>query len=199
MPSSHNLRALPSVDSLLRTEAARALLERTGAKRLTTLARAVTEELRAEMRAATDDAAVAAAHHDGSRATLLAEAARRLERAVEGEAAKSLRRVINATGVVLHTNLGRAPLSEAARRAVADEAAALLHARIRLASGARGRRGGRVEEVLAELTGAEDAARRQQLRGGGACSSSRRSHATAKRSSRAASWSRSAATFASPT
>jgi L-seryl-tRNA(Ser) seleniumtransferase len=68
-----------------------------------------------------------------------------------------VRRVINATGVVLHTNLGRAPLSEAARAAVAREAARYCTIEYDLAEGARGRRGARAEELLAELTGAEDA------------------------------------------
>jgi L-seryl-tRNA(Ser) seleniumtransferase len=64
--------------------------------------------------------------------------------------------VINATGVIVHTNLGRASLSEAAREAVV-EAAGYCTIEYDLRTGSRGRRGGRVEQLLTELTGAEDA------------------------------------------
>ena len=157
------LRALPSVDALLRTEAARSLRGRTGPQRLTALARGVTEELRAELQSAArggDGEAGGRGGEGGSaptRESLLAEAARRLARAVEREEASRLGRVVNATGVVLHTNLGRAPLSEAARERVASEAAGYCTLEYDLTTGARGRRGGRVEALLAELTGAEDA------------------------------------------
>jgi L-seryl-tRNA(Ser) seleniumtransferase len=66
------------------------------------------------------------------------------------------RRVINATGVVLHTNLGRAPLSDDARRALTD-AAGYCDLEYDLDSGARGSRGARVEPLLAEAPGAEAA------------------------------------------
>lgn len=66
------------------------------------------------------------------------------------------RRVVNATGIVVHTNLGRAPLSDAARRAVA-EAAGCCDLEYDLAAGARGSRGTRLEPLLAEATGAADA------------------------------------------
>lgn len=149
------LRALPSVDALLRTEAAGALRDAVGPRELARLARAVTDELRAGLLAEPS----AAGNGDAvpSRDDLLAEAARRLERAARREAARALRRVINATGVVLHTNLGRAPLSAAARRAVSDEAARYCTLEYDTETGARGRRGGRAEQLLAELTGAEDA------------------------------------------
>nr|MBA2735121.1 L-seryl-tRNA(Sec) selenium transferase [Acidobacteriota bacterium] len=92
-----------------------------------------------------------------SRESLLNEAARRLELACRREAASGLRHVINASGVILHTNLGRAPLSKAARRAVADEAARYCTLEYDLEKGARGRRGSSVEELLVDLTGAEAA------------------------------------------
>jgi L-seryl-tRNA(Ser) seleniumtransferase len=156
MPKPQLLRALPSVDALLRTDEARALAERAGRARLTALARAVTEELRAELRANGGGAAQASAG-DGARASLLAEAVSRLGRAVEREGAAGLRRVINATGVVLHTNLGRAPLSAEARRAVSEEAAGYCTLEYDLEAGERGRRGARAEQLLAELAGAEAA------------------------------------------
>ncbi|MCA1635159.1 MAG: L-seryl-tRNA(Sec) selenium transferase [Acidobacteria bacterium] len=156
--SARRLRALPSMDALLRTPEALSLRARVGGERLKTLARTVTDGLRAELRAddsASDDSATARAGDDLTRETLLAEAARRLVRDATLDAASGVRRVINATGVVLHTNLGRAPLSEAARRAVAEEAAGYCTLEYDVETGARGRRGRRVEELLAELTGAE--------------------------------------------
>ena len=69
----------------------------------------------------------------------------------------SLRRVINATGVILHTNLGRAPLAAAAREAVAHAAEGYSNLELDLESGERGSRHAHVEQLLCELTGAEAA------------------------------------------
>ncbi|HEU4722570.1 MAG TPA: L-seryl-tRNA(Sec) selenium transferase, partial [Gemmatimonadaceae bacterium] len=69
----------------------------------------------------------------------------------------SLRRVINATGVVLHTNLGRAPLPDVAIDAVAAIAGGYSNLELDLASGARGSRYTHCAALLRELTGAEDA------------------------------------------
>jgi L-seryl-tRNA(Ser) seleniumtransferase len=70
--------------------------------------------------------------------------------------ARRTRAVVNATGVVLHTNLGRAPLSAAARVAVA-EAAGYATVEYDLAAGTRGRRGAAADALLREATGAEAA------------------------------------------
>lgn len=146
---------LPSVDALLRTETARGLRALVGIERLTALARDITEELRASLQS--DTATIETTTGAPSRETLLAEAARRLERACRSDSAPGLRRVVNASGVILHTNLGRAPLSEDARRAIADEAARYCTLEYDIETGSRGRRGARVEQLLAELTGAEAA------------------------------------------
>ena len=83
---------------------------------------------------------------DGRARELLAELAR-----------PSLRRVINATGVVLHTNLGRAPLPPSAREAVSRAAHGYSNLELDLESGERSNRQSHVEGVLRELTGAEAA------------------------------------------
>ncbi len=149
------LRALPSVDALLRTETAQALRDAVGVEHLTAVARAVTEELRADIqsRATSEDGDNGAP----TKSELLSEATRRLELALRRETTTSLRRVINASGVILHTNLGRAPLSEAARHALTNEASRYCTLEYDVETGARGRRGARVEQLLAQLTGAEDA------------------------------------------
>ncbi|MGI9166222.1 MAG: L-seryl-tRNA(Sec) selenium transferase [Pyrinomonadaceae bacterium] len=149
------LRQVPSVDQLLRTEAALKLRSLVGASRITAIVRGVTEGLREEIQnTEASDPAWAEVH---SREALLLTAVKRLETAHTRERLSGLRRVINATGVILHTNLGRAPLSAAARKAVASEASGYCTLEYDAAAGSRGRRGGRVEDLLIELTGAEDA------------------------------------------
>jgi L-seryl-tRNA(Ser) seleniumtransferase len=71
--------------------------------------------------------------------------------------APRLRRVINATGVIVHTNLGRAPLAAAALEQVADAAAGYSNLEYDLEAGARGSRQTHVAELLGRLTGAEAA------------------------------------------
>lgn len=144
------MRALPSVDRLLHTVEARSRLNLVGIHRLTNLARSVTEKLRSETQAMTD-------HSNLTREYLLEEAIRRLEKACDQESSGSLRKVINATGVILHTNLGRAPLSQAARDALQAVAAGYCTLEFNQLTGERGRRGARVEDLLTELTGAEAA------------------------------------------
>ena len=65
--------------------------------------------------------------------------------------------MINATGVILHTNLGRAPLPSTARDAVARAAAGYSNLELDLGSGERGSRHEHVARLLCELTGAQDA------------------------------------------
>ena len=75
-----------------------------------------------------------------------------------GEQSKpSLRRVINATGIVLHTGLGRAPLSDGAIEAIRHGASGYCNLELDLDSGERGRRVDHVSELLRKLTGAEAA------------------------------------------
>ncbi len=69
----------------------------------------------------------------------------------------ALRRVINATGVVLHTNLGRAPIAAAARAAIDEVARGYSNLEYDLVAGERGSRHDHLRSLLCELTGAEDA------------------------------------------
>jgi L-seryl-tRNA(Ser) seleniumtransferase len=146
------LRHVPSVDQLLRTEVARQLRDSIGLKRLTAIARTVTAEIRSLIR--NDQIDLATNGH--SPEALLAEAVRRMEETAKRESETGINKVINATGVLLHTNLGRAPLSVAARAAL-EEAASYCNLEYDVATGTRGKRGARVESLLKDLTGAEDA------------------------------------------
>lgn len=145
---SSTLRAIPSVDQLLRTDVAVQLRSSVGLQRLTAIARQVTEEMRAH---AQSDSVT-----EDSKESLLGVAVQRLDEICRGETLAQLRRVINATGVILHTNLGRAPLSEAARNSV-QEASGYCTLEYDATTGSRGKRGRRTEELLTQLTGAEAA------------------------------------------
>jgi L-seryl-tRNA(Ser) seleniumtransferase len=70
--------------------------------------------------------------------------------------ASRLRRVLNASGVIVHTNLGRAPLADASAEAVAAAARGYMNLELNLASGRRSQRDAHVSGLLCELTGAED-------------------------------------------
>ncbi len=144
---SSPLQAIPSVDQLLKTDAAAELRDVVGVERLTEIAREVTGEIRSQVQqsGATQD-----------RQTLLTEAIRRLELFRQTEKSAGIRRVINATGVVLHTNLGRASLSESARIAIIN-ASGYCTVEFDPHTGKRGKRGARVEELLCQVTGAEAA------------------------------------------
>ena len=140
-----NFRSLPSIDELLRTETVSMLLPIAGVKHLTQLARKVVDSLRDEI----GDGKLT----DGD---LLSIAAKRLTDAWGSESTTGVRRAINATGVVIHTNLGRAPLSAQAIKAV-ENVAGYCTLEYDIETGGRGRRGQRAESLIAELTGAEAA------------------------------------------
>ena len=93
----------------------------------------------------------------GSREEELALLVARASALLAARSRASLRRVLNATGVVLHTNLGRAPLATSAAQAVARVAEGYCNVELDLDSGARGSRHAHVESLLCSLTGAEAA------------------------------------------
>jgi len=134
-------RALPSVGTLLERAPVRALLDVAPRALVVDAVRSTVAQARESATAPHDDEAWAAAI-----AARLAELSR-----------PSLRRVINATGIVLHTNLGRAPLARVALDTIADLAAGYSNLELDLARGARGSRYVHCALLLRELTGAEDA------------------------------------------
>ncbi len=145
-PSNSVLRNLPSVDELLRSRSGHDIASATGEVHAAALTRLVINEIRQAIGGKTGA--------DHSKETLLAMGESRLNAAWLSEQMSGIHRVINATGVVIHTNLGRAPLSENARRAIA-EASGYCTLEYDIESGKRGKRGARAENLLAELTGAE--------------------------------------------
>jgi L-seryl-tRNA(Ser) seleniumtransferase len=149
------IRHIPSVDQLLRSDAGRLASELIGARAATAEARVVTGELRRQI--LEDETQPESSGPHDIAGQLLAVAEVRLAQRIEAGRKKRMHRVINATGVVIHTNLGRAPLSEAARAAVSDAAVGYCTLEYDVARGSRGGRGGDVEDVIAELCEAEAA------------------------------------------
>ncbi|MCX6042021.1 MAG: L-seryl-tRNA(Sec) selenium transferase, partial [Caldilinea sp.] len=137
-------RKLPAVDSLLCLPAIRRLVDELGGEW-------VTAAVRAEVAAARQ--AIAA----GARAPAVDLWPERVRQRLEQSSACGLRPLINATGVVIHTNLGRAPLSDAALAAVRAVSVGYSNLEYDLADGGRGSRHDHARHLLCELTGAEDA------------------------------------------
>ncbi len=134
-------RGIPSVGALLELAELRALAEAGPRELVVEAVRGVLDAVRRGEPAPADGGAWAA----------------RVSAAVARARRPSLRPVINATGVVLHTNLGRAPLADAAVRAVRAIAADFSNLEYDLDAGARGSRYTHCVGLLRELTGAEDA------------------------------------------
>ena len=144
MGETNLLRAIPKVDELLR---------RPELSALEMPASALREAVRAEL-SALREAVLSGEKKELPDAGEICASIR--ARAEEAEL-PSLRGVINATGVVLHTNLGRACLSERAVRAVEDVARGYSTLEYDVAGGCRGSRHSHVEDLLCRLTGAESA------------------------------------------
>ncbi|HUI43626.1 MAG TPA: L-seryl-tRNA(Sec) selenium transferase, partial [Terriglobia bacterium] len=133
------------VDELLSRPALRALEEQAGHAIVLEAVRSVLEGLRGRV----------AAGEDADVAPEAIEVEVRLQ--VEAELSPSLRPVINATGVVLHTNLGRAPLAKDAVERVAEVAGRYSNLEYDLEAGERGKRDAHADRLLAKLVGAEAA------------------------------------------
>ena len=132
--ASKALRELPSVAKALDSRPFRGLKRRLGTRLTTALLREELDRLRAEIRGGRMEGA------ELRRGATSAALAGRVERAAAKLAGPSPRVVINATGVVVHTNLGRSVLSEAAARRVSEAAAAYMDLEFDLGEGRRGSR-----------------------------------------------------------
>lgn len=137
----HPLRNLPSVSKLLESPALAAVRAHHPHDLITSAIRAALDALRGT----------------GGPVPPLDQLAARVALHVEQHAAPKFRRVINATGIVLHTNLGRSPLSDEAARAAYDAARGYLNLELDLATGKRSSRQGNLRAGICALTGAESA------------------------------------------
>lgn len=147
------LRNLPSIDQLLRRDGLQPLIASAGRDSVRDRLREVLDEFRQELIGRNGKA-----DSPGDAAKLAEEIERRLAARFASRRQAQTQRVINATGVVLHTNLGRAPLSQAAIQAINEVARDYSNLEYDLASGKRGKRGTGLEASLRELLGCESAA-----------------------------------------
>jgi len=136
-------RTIPKVDAVLADPGVTAQVAAWGRSQVVGAVRRVLDEVRT-------------AGVTGASAPAVPELAARVVGELEARAERRLRAVVNATGVVLHTNLGRAPLCEDARAALV-QASGPCTVEYDLPSGARGRRGAWAETLLREVTGAPGA------------------------------------------
>jgi L-seryl-tRNA(Ser) seleniumtransferase len=143
-------RALPQLDRLLGDPAVTALSALYGREQVKVQARRVLAALRDRLAAAPADGVAAAA----ALADEIARLPQRLAAELQASLGGGLRRVLNATGVFVHTNLGRAPLPRAVAASLPPLLDAYCDLEIDLATGRRGQRNGRVERLLTEATGA---------------------------------------------
>ncbi len=141
---TNQYRRLPSVDRVLADEALQRAIAEVGSA-------AATEAVRAELTERR-----AALQNGGADVSLASIAGAAAERAYASLRA-SLRPVINATGVIIHTNLGRAPLSDAAIAAMSAIGRGYSNLEFELEAGERGSRYDHVEALLCRVTGAEAA------------------------------------------
>lgn len=145
------LRAVPAVNELIGEPALVRARARWGHDAVVAAAREVLDELRGEIRRR---------HAEGDGADAKVDAKALASAAAERAGKRSsggVRRAINATGVILHTGLGRAVLPEQALKDLAAECAGYAAVEVDLASGARGKRDTAAGELLRTLLGCEDA------------------------------------------
>jgi L-seryl-tRNA(Ser) seleniumtransferase len=137
-------RKLPAVERLLREPALQVLVADYGQPQVVEIIRTLLAEARQQITA-------------GALPPTWEQWPVWVERALQQANLPSLRRVINATGVIIHTNLGRAPLSQAAGQAMVRIASGYSNLEYQLDAGERGSRHDHARALLCELTGAEDA------------------------------------------
>ena len=140
---SELFRKLPSLDELLHQPELGFLVEREGHPAAADAARTVLARLREE---------ISAEHLDSAAVDLaLAGLPQAIERQLQHSLGYSLRPVINATGVILHTNLGRAPLSSSAIEHIKEISTCYSNLELDLARGERGKRDVHVDRFFRKL------------------------------------------------
>jgi L-seryl-tRNA(Ser) seleniumtransferase len=142
---SELFRELPSVDELLRTPSVASLATKHGTAAVTDAARAMLSHLRDEIASGLLDAPALQLALDGVSDAITARLRQTLR--------PSLRPVINATGVILHTNLGRAPLTSAAFEHIRETAGTYSNLEFEIEAGARGKRDVHVQRLFSKLLG----------------------------------------------
>lgn len=143
------LRQLPSVDMALKDKKIAPLLERYGHALVVRGLRGLLGEWR--------QAILSGAWQGPQVAEAVGQLESRLRAYLLRQQTPSLRPVINASGIIIHTNLGRSLLAAAARQQVAEVASTYSTLEVDVAAGGRGSRYSHVVDLLCELTGAEDA------------------------------------------
>jgi L-seryl-tRNA(Ser) seleniumtransferase len=156
-PPSQLFRKLPSVDEVTHDPAVGSLAASYGHDSVVDAARVVLSRLRQEITSGLLD--------EASLKLALSGLAGAVENQLRQSLSYSLRRVINATGVILHTNLGRAPLGEAAIEHIRETAASYSNLEFDLGAGARGKRDVHVDRLFRRLLDEED--RNAELRSAG--------------------------------
>lgn len=142
---SASLRGIPSVDEILKTPEIAKWIPTAGREMTVTTIHEVLAEARQQAKNGDVSAPNTAEIHSA------------ISRKIEAKLAPSLCPVINATGVILHTNLGRAPLAAEAARRIAATATRYSNLEYEIAAGQRGKRDTHSNRALAELSGAEAA------------------------------------------
>jgi L-seryl-tRNA(Ser) seleniumtransferase len=155
--SAEILRFLPSVDLLLREHQQGRIFDDLGRTRFLILSRDALATIRDGVISGEIEVSRAHESEDELRGILRGLVFEEISNGVSSNRLSKLQHVINATGVVLHTNLGRAPLSRRATDALIQNASRYCNLEYDLSTGARGVRGKRALELLSSITGAESA------------------------------------------
>lgn len=139
-----DFRQIPSVDQLIQSDDFQATLKTYGHDWTVSAIRETLNEIRDALKA-------------GKALPSHAEIAQSVNQRLAAQSMPELQNVINATGVLLHTNLGRAPLSQAASQAASDLSQTYSSLEFNLSTGKRGKRESHCAEFISRLSGAEDA------------------------------------------
>lgn len=149
MNSIDVLRLLPSVDQMLRKPEVQDMMERHARATVTEALRRVLQETRQSIMEDEYNGEISAGAIEG-------RLVRALDERLKKESRGKLREVINGTGVVIHTNLGRSPVAEKAVDDLARLSGVYVNLEYDLQSGGRGSRHDIVRDLLRDITGAED-------------------------------------------